>query len=304
MRNKFVEVLLKKVEQDAQKKIMVLTGDLGFSVLEPLRAKLGDRFINVGINEALLASSAAGLASEGFQVYIYSIAPFVTFRCLEQIRNDICYHKMNVKIIGVGAGYGYGGLGPTHHAVEDVAALWSLPNLTVYSPADLMQTEWAFEDGFSSNGPTYYRIGKGGEGVLGSTKPKEVISGVFEYGGGKDLTVLCSGHILEEALAVQARFGNELEKSVQILSFCKLKPFPKADLTRIIQSKNIVALDELNPYGGFSAQIGMELLKQKVPVQNFNVFSAKDEFSKVVGSYKFQRKAHEIDAEHIFKTIT
>lgn len=304
MRNKFVDLLLKKVKEDYSNNVMVLTGDLGFSVLEPLRDFLGDRFLNVGINEALLASSAAGLAAEGFQVYIYSIAPFVTFRCLEQIRNDICYHNLNVKVIGVGAGYGYGGLGPTHHAVEDVAALWSLPNMTVYSPADVWQTEWAFNDDFQRNGPAYFRLGKGGEGVLGAPNPVEISNGVFQYDKGDEHTILCTGHILEEALRLAQILRDDYKRPTQVLSFCRLKPFSNLDLNSSIQSKNVIVIEELNPYGGFSSQVSLEILKQKVRLDQFNVFSAKDEFSKVVGSFKFQRKYHGLDAQSILEAIT
>src|SRR3989344_4045477 len=119
MRTSFIKTLMALAEQD--ERIFLLTGDLGFTVLEPFREKFPDRFLNMGVAEQNMAGVATGLALSGKIVFIYSIVPFVTFRCLEQLRNDVCYHKANVKIIGVGGGFSYGANGPTHHAVEDIA---------------------------------------------------------------------------------------------------------------------------------------------------------------------------------------
>jgi transketolase len=114
--------------------MMFLTGDLGFMALEPLQAAMGPRFINAGVSEQNMISVAAGMARQGFEVWAYSIAPFCYARPFEQIRNDVTFHKLPVKLVGNGGGYGYGVMGPTHHAIEDYGVLLCLPNMAVYAP--------------------------------------------------------------------------------------------------------------------------------------------------------------------------
>jgi transketolase len=134
MRNTFIRELIKIAEKD--KNIYLLTGDLGFSVLEPFLEKLPDQFVNVGVAEQNLTGVATGLALTGKIVFTYSIANFPTLRCLEQIRNDACYHNANVKIISIGSGFSYGTLGYTHYGVEDISIMRALPKIKIISPAD------------------------------------------------------------------------------------------------------------------------------------------------------------------------
>jgi transketolase len=249
-----------------------------------------------------MTSAAAGIAKEGFKVFTYSITPFATFRCLEQIRNDICYHNLNVTVVGVGAGYGYGPLGATHHALEDVAALWSLPNMKVFSPADIAQTEWSFNEIWSHGGPNYLRLGKGGEGALADL-PRECAEGAFEYRGGSDVTLLCVGHILDEVLRTSEMLKSE-GLSAQVISVPQLKPFPGRDLINLIKSKYIFAIEELNPYGGFSAQFAKLLLESGKDISLFRSVSVQDQFAKTVGSMKFQRHLNQMDSKNLTNFVT
>ena len=139
MRNKFIQVLLDRARQDSR--IMLVTGDLGFGVLDEFERELPTQFINAGVAEQSMIGTAAGLASTGKLVFVYSIANFNTLRCLEQIRNDISYANFPVVIVSVGAGYAYGPQGYTHHAVEDIAALRPMPNIEVLVPSDLYEVE-------------------------------------------------------------------------------------------------------------------------------------------------------------------
>lgn len=301
MRNEFAKFLLQKVEAGAADRLVVMTGDLGFSVLEPLQAVLGDRFVNTGVAEALLASAAAGIAREGFKVFIYSITPFVTFRCLEQIRNDICYHDVDVTVVGVGAGYGYGPLGPTHHALEDLAPMWALPGIRVYNPADVPQAIWAYEDNWRNGGPSYLRIGRGGEGSL-AVLPQVQSTGVFEYSRGSDLTIVCTGSILEEVLKAKVELETK-NLRIQVISVACLKPFPSESVVGIIGAPNVVCVEELNPYGGFSGQLAKSLLELGVRPKTFRSLSVQDEFAKVVGSSAFQRKSNGLDCAGLLTEI-
>lgn len=161
MKKALVNTLLELMEK--QDNIYVFTGDLGFGVMNPIIEKYGNHFINVGICEQNLTAAATGMAMEGNIVFTYSIGNFPTLRCMEQIRNDACYHNANVKIISVGGGFAYGQLGMSHHATEDVAMLRALPNMTVLTPADTYETKEAIKLAVKIDGPVYIRLGRGGE---------------------------------------------------------------------------------------------------------------------------------------------
>ena len=137
MRKSFVKKITELVQRN--KNIYLLTGDLGFSVFDEFKIRFPDNYINVGISEANMIGMAAGMAMCGKQVFVYSIIPFITFRCLEQIRNDLCLQNLPVKIIGVGEGLSYGTSGPTHHSIEDIGVMSSLPNLVIISPGDPLE---------------------------------------------------------------------------------------------------------------------------------------------------------------------
>lgn len=301
MRNEVAEFILKKSEAHPDN-LVFMTGDLGFSVLEPLKERLGKHFINVGVAESMMTTLAAAFASYGHKTFSYSITPFATFRCLEQIRNDICYHNKDVTVIGIGAGFGYGALGPTHHAVEDLAAVWSLPNISVYHPADLNEAFACFEHSWNIKGPKYLRLSKGGDGYLSRTPLNDFKDfKVVEYATGKDLTVISTGNILVDVLKAVSQFS---DRSIQVLSCPVIKPFPEEELVSKITSSSIVVVEELSPYGGFSGHCSKAILKHKPGLcQNFKVLSAADAFSKVVGSTEFQRRNAGISADIIESTI-
>ena len=170
MRSAFVKTLIECARRDPR--IILLTGDLGFMALEPFIKEFPKRYINAGVAEANMVGMAAGLASTGKKVFVYSIIPFVTMRCLEQLRNDVCYHNFDVKVVGVGSGYSYSTMGATHHAIEDIGALRSLPNLRIVSPGDPLEVELAVKALVKDNGPAYLRLGKRGEPVLHKKMPK------------------------------------------------------------------------------------------------------------------------------------
>lgn len=150
--------------------LVFLTGDLGYMALEEVRAALGERFINAGVAEQNMASVAAGLAREGFVPWIYSIAPFAVLRPYEQIRNDICLHHLPVKIVGNGGGYGYGIMGATHHALEDIAVMRALPNMRVYVPVFGDDVGEAMQSMMTDPSPNYLRLN------LGLQRPPTVAS--------------------------------------------------------------------------------------------------------------------------------
>ena len=156
MRDQFIKTLLGEVEKNPN--IILITGDLGFGVLNEFIKKYPNNFINAGVAEQNMTGIAAGLALEGKKVFTYSIANFPTMRCFEQIRNDVCYHNLDVNIISIGGGFSYGSLGMSHHATEDIAVMRTLPNLDVLSPSGLWEVEQATKFLTRSNGPGFLRL--------------------------------------------------------------------------------------------------------------------------------------------------
>lgn len=169
MRNAFAQELTALAAQNPQ--IVLLSGDIGNRLFDPFKAQCPNRFFNCGVAEANMASIAAGLAMCGLRPITYTIAPFNTTRCLEQIRDDICYHHVPVIIVGTGAGLSYASLGCTHHSCEDIAFLRSLPNMTVLCPADSMELRSLLRLAIQHPGPVYMRIGKTGEPIIHQEPP-------------------------------------------------------------------------------------------------------------------------------------
>jgi transketolase len=161
MRNTFIKYLTEcAVNND---KIVLIVGDLGYSVVEEFQEKFPDRFYNAGISEQNMASMAAGLASEGYHVFIYSIANFPTFRCAEQLRNDVGYHNLPVTVVAVGGGLSYGNLGYSHHAIQDLGLMRLFPEFTIAAPGDPLETEMCLNYLLEHPGPSYLRLKKAGE---------------------------------------------------------------------------------------------------------------------------------------------
>jgi transketolase len=161
MRNAFIDELVLLARKN--KNIALVVGDLGYKVVEPFADEFPDRFINAGVAEQNMSGLAAGMASEGFHVFTYSIANFPTFRCAEQIRNDIDYHNLPVTIVTVGGGLSYGNLGYSHHAVQDYALIRTMPNMLIAAPGDPMETRACLRYLVNNPQPSYLRLGKAGE---------------------------------------------------------------------------------------------------------------------------------------------
>jgi transketolase len=204
MRNTFLQTLLQLAESDPR--IMLVVGDLGFSVVEPFAQRFPDRFLNAGIAEQNMAGVAAGLAMAGFHPFIYSIANFPTLRCLEQIRNDIAYHRQPVTVVAVGGGLGYGSLGYSHHAVQDLACLRSMPGMLMATPGDPQETVAATRFLVQANRPSYLRLGKGGEPKVHAATPTYSKLGPQMVRTGSRNAVLACGNTLwlaDQAAAAQ-----------------------------------------------------------------------------------------------------
>jgi len=190
-------------------RLMLVVGDLGFSVIEPFAREFPGRFINAGVAEQNMVGLAAGLASEGFHVFVYSIANFPTFRCAEQIRNDVAYHRLPVTIVAIGGGVAYGNLGYSHHAVQDYALMRVLPGMTIAAPGDSLEVRACLRYLVAQPGPSYLRLAKAGEATVHS-RVHAVDSGKWipvHPGSQPRKTLLTTGNTLALAAAWVADGG-------------------------------------------------------------------------------------------------
>jgi len=285
MRTAFIQELILQARKNP--KIFLVVGDLGFSVVEPFAKEFPDRFLNAGVAEQNMTGVAAGLASEGYHVFTYSIANFPTLRCLEQIRNDVCYHNLPVTVVSVGAGMAYGNLGYSHHAVQDLAIMRTLPNITVFSPADPGETRECVQWLSFNPRPSYLRIGKAGEPDLHSLR------GIFDgplrvCEGRPDAAIVATGSILKLALD----FASEKapEKRPTVFSMPLIKPLSSEFLEKLQGFKKIIALEEHVREGGLFAAL-CEVLS---PTSHIKSISISEEMKNVVGSQDYLRNQAEL----------
>lgn len=275
MRAAFIRALTRLAERD--ERIFLLSADTGFHALDDFKGRFPRRFLNVGISEEAMIGLAAGLALEGFQVFAYGIAPFVTYRCLEQIRIDLCLHGLCVKIVGVGAGFTYGPEGATHHAFEDVGVLSALPHLTVLCPGDPAEAEVLTGLSVSWKGPAYIRLGKSGEPYVYKSQPDLCIGKAHCIRPGKGIAVLGTGTALPLALEVVERLlGKGIE--AELWSFHTLKPFDCEAVEEVAsRCALLVTIEEHGPFGGLRSRVA-EVLACKGLGATLLAFSAQDQF--------------------------
>jgi len=246
MRTTFIESLSQVASENPD--IWLLCGDLGYSVLEPFAAKFPDRYLNVGVAEQNMAGIAAGIALSGKTVFIYSIGNFPTLRCLEQLRNDVCYHGADVKIVAVGAGYAYGSQGYTHHALEDAGIMSMLPDIEVFVPCDPMEVRAATRLIAASGKPSYLRLSRAGEPNLGTAatdlrKPRVLRAG-------RQIVILACGPIASRALEAADELVRR-GKDTGVVSVSCLKPLDEAAIREAVRDASlIVTLEEHILRGG------------------------------------------------------
>lgn len=250
MRNNFIKTLVELAEKD--EKVMLLTGDLGYAVLEPFKDKFPSRFINVGVAEQNMAGVAAGLALEGATVFLYSIGNFPTLRSMEQIRYDICYHNLNVKVIAVGSGYAYGPLGTSHHTTEDLGMLRTIPNLEVAAPGDPHEVKAITKYYTKRSGPGYMRLNKAGEKLIHSNEIELNGSDILPIKTGSRVAVLTTGAILESAF----QYIEAEKKDWSLYSIPFLSNINKDEILKIAQKyEHIITYEEHQLNSGFGSTI-------------------------------------------------
>lgn len=253
MRDAFVKVLNEEAASNPD--IMLLVGDLGFDVVAAFGDNYPKQFLNCGVAEQSMVGVAAGMAASGRRPFVYSIANFPTLRPLEQIRNDVCYHGLGVTIVSVGAGLAYGSLGYTHHAVEDMSILRSLPGMRVYSPADAIECRAAVREILADPSPAYLRLGKNKEPLMHEGEVDLSTGAPLLIRDGSDVTVLVAGPIITQALAVAEQLATE-GISLRVLTCPVIKPLNAAAIRDAAQgTRGIVTLEEHTVLGGFGSAV-------------------------------------------------
>ena len=247
MRRAFVRKLVELARRD--RRIVFLTGDLGFMALEPFRDEFPDRFLNVGIAEQNMVGIATGLAEAGFLPFAYSIATFAALRPFEFIRNGPVLHRLPVRVVGMGAGFEYAHAGPTHHAVEDIAILRTQAALCVVVPADHEQATTALERTWDLPGPVYYSMGKDDHATIPGLHGRFRLAEVDVVCEGSDAVLITMGAIAAEVVAAAEELRRlSVRSTVALVS--SFNPDPEVSLARVLARARVAVTVEAQVVSG------------------------------------------------------
>ncbi len=297
MRAAFIQKLIDLARKDDR--IFLLVGDLGYSLVEPFTQEFPQRFINIGVAEQNMIGIATGLALCDKIVFAYSLGNFPTVRCVEHVRNDVCYHNANVKIVASGGGLAYGSLGVTHHATEDIAIMRALPNMTVIVPGDPIEAKLATQAATEWSGPCYLRLGKTGEPVVHKAVPNFQIGTAITVRDGSDVTLIASGGMLYNAVQAAEQLEQKGIRS-RVLSMHTIKPLDtEAVLTAAQETGAIITIEEHNIIGGLGSAVAEVLAESAKSHITFKRMGIKDSFCSQVGSQEYLRKAYSLSVEGI-----
>ena len=297
MRDAFVKSLTEIARRDSN--VMLLTGDLGFGVLTNFANEFPKQYLNVGVAEQNMTGVATGLALEGKTVFTYSIGNFPTLRCLEQIRNDVCYHNANVKIVCIGGGFCYGPLGISHHATEDLAIMRTLPNLTVVAPGDIEEAMLATQAVYETSGPFYLRLGRGGEAnVHGRLSEFEIGKAITLFSEG-DVALIATGGILSNVVAARSILEKENIRA-SVYSMHTLNPMDRPLIEQLAETvRLIVTVEEHNITGGLGGAVAEILAELVSPRARLVRIGLREGFSCEVGDQEYLREIYGLSAEAI-----
>jgi transketolase len=300
MRDSFIKSLIGIAKKD--KDLVLLTGDLGFGIFEDFENMFPGQYYNVGVAEQNMTSIASGLALEGKKVFTYSLANFPTLRCLEQIRNDACYHNLNVNIVASGGGFSYGQLGMSHHATEDISIMRALPNVKLVVPSSAWEAENATRELYKSEGVGYLRIDKT-NGVQEKPSQSFKIGESISIQSGNDVCFIACGGIINEVID-SAKSLKEFGISAEIISMHTIKPLDESILAKVSEKyKLIVSVEEGNVIGGLGSAISEFCMESGHIPTKFMKIGLKDIYSSIVGDQAYLRAKYQMDAKYITKAV-
>lgn len=282
-----------------ESELIFITGDLGFNVLEPLKIKLGKRFINAGVAEQSMVGMAAGMAANGHKVIVYSQSSFLVMRSLEQIRNDVCFHNLPVLFVGDGGGYEQGINGSSHHSIQDISLLSALPNIKVLAPSSNSDLESMLLNFVKNPSPTYIRLMQGSSINMGTPG---TFRKIHELNSAR-LTVLGLGTSLNEIIDNQ-RF-NEIKGIAEIFT-CNMLPINILENIfneSLAKTKKLLVVEENVQEGGLSSQVALKILQSGIKLERFRNISAVGYPGNIYGSQKFHQVYSGLDSENIIEVI-
>jgi len=300
MRKTFVEEITALAKED--EKIMMLMGDIGNLIFDDFDEQFPGRFQNCGIAEQEMVGVAAGLSFQGFKPVVYTIASFMTARCLEQIKIDLCYHNANVVVLGGGGGLTYASLGGTHHSTDDIGMLSVLPDMTIVCPGDPVEMRMALRALLKRGGPSYLRFGRSGEPVVYDEEYDFQIGKAHELFCGVDVCILSTGNILPEAVKAVEKFS-EMGNRVGLCSFHTVKPLDHEMIFSLAKRYNVlVTVEEHNLNGGFGSLVSSFITDNGVDVGLMRI-AVPDVFIHGANSQKLAREMVGLDSESIVERI-
>lgn len=301
MRNAFAQTLTQLAASD--QRIVLLSGDIGNRMFDEFKQECPGRFFNCGVAEANMLSVAAGMAMSGLRPVVYTIAPFVTFRCLEQIRVDVCYHNTPVVIVGVGGGLSYASLGATHHSCEDIAMLRVLPRMQVVCPGDSWETRAAVRAALAQPGPLYLRLGKKGEPMVHASEPEFQLGRGITIRDGRQVALLSTGNMLPTAVeAADALRAREVDAGV--VSLHTVKPIDVDLLSDCFSSASlVVTVEEHSVLGGLGGAVAEWLSEQRPTKARLLRIGSEDRFLSLAGNQADARGEFGLDSEAIVRRI-
>jgi len=301
VRDAYIAALYDLAKDDSR--ILALVADNGAVVYDKYRQDFPGRFLNFGISEANMVSVAAGLASCGKVPFAYTISCFITMRAFEQVRNDVCLQKMNVKLVGIGAGFVYSNLGPTHHAIKDIALMRTLPDMTIFSPADPLEARYATIAAAEINGPAYLRLSTGGTPKVYEQDYEFKLGRGVTLKEGSDVAIIATGGILHEVLQAQ----EELKKmgiSARLINIHTVKPLDEEIILKAADETGaILTVEEHSIFGGLgSAAAEVIAENNKAPVK-FKRLGLNGVFAQGYGSYQDMKEMNGLSKKHIVKAV-
>lgn len=298
MRDEFIRALTELAGEDPR--VMLLNGDLGFKVLDDYIERYPESYVNAGIAEQNMTAVACGMALAGARAYTYSIGNFPTLRCLEQIRNDICYHHADVTIVAIGGGLSYGQLGMSHFAIEDLAILRALPEMTVVVPSDPWQAYALTRQLHARGGPAYLRIDKSAAGL---PEGSVTLGKARQVRAGSDAVIFATGGIVGEAIAASDLLAAE-GRSIRVVDVHTIKPLDAETICAAAATCGfVVTLEEHSVIGGLGGAIAEACLDAGVPLRGFRRIGLDDGFPTVVGDQTYLRARHELDAPAVVEAL-
>ena len=290
MRNAYLDKLFELASKNNN--VIALISDNGAIVYDKYRAAFPEQYMNLGIAEANMIAVAAGLASRGKIPFSYTIGSFLAYRAIEFIRNDVCYQNQNVKIVGIGSGYVYSNLGPTHHSTEDIGILRAMPNLTIFCPASPLESKKATQAAYEIIGPVYLRLGRNGEPEIYDTDYEFIPGRGIELRNGKDITLIGTGTTVYDLLKV-SEFLNQEKISARVINIHTIKPFQ--------DTGNILTVEEHSIYGGLGSAVAEVVAEKNLNVK-FKRMGLTD-FAKGYGSYQEVKETNGLGIDNIIKEV-